>query len=445
MEISKETKTNSISGIQFGSPYLGNKLVRTVLYLLSILSTCILMVSFITLIPRHNSIAEPSYWYEIILPQSIGLLSKTTMMILSCSILTETNSFVSTRFFLKIYLSIFLFWALCYFICYSFWTIFLSNNHPMPLVGLICYYPTQIVSILLFMVLLPADLRSAREFKEKLKMFILYEFGWILSSFIRQPLSFIFRSLEDTDVQCLMAIVIPATKMITKFMLSKFMNKIDRSEKEKGNVLLGAHVNFVFGLFVATKLTGSRISTVICICGVEFLLQLKMGYEITRLKKKIDIHENEHLMAEKRRASMKLVLAELCEGLTPLAYAFSFAMSYFGPNARLIGNVGSGIWQYRAVDDVLKMFMVLIGMFIMDIISLLLIATFIWIRAKVNIFQEFYEALQKYWYILAILLSNLNYFYFFSNDINHAVDMTFKFCWTLEEEKFNKTCEALNA
>ena len=444
MDLLKEIKTNDIFGILSRFPYLENKLVRAVFYLLSILSTCILMVSFITLIPRHNSIVEPSYWFEIILPQSVGLLLKTTMMILSCSILTETNSFVSARFFLKIYLSIFLVWVLCYFISNSFWTIFLKHNYPMPLVGLICYYPIPIGSILFLLVLIPADLRSAREFKEKLKMFILYEFGWILSGFIRQVLSFIFRSLEDTDLQCLMAIVIPATKMVTKLILSKVMNRIDRSEKEKGNVLLGAHVNFVFGLFVATKLTGSRISTVICICGVEFLLQFKMGYEITRLKKKIDVHENENLQMEKRRASMKLVLAELCEGLTPLAYAFSFAMSYFGPNARLMGNVGSGIWHYKAVDDVVRTFMVLIGMFIIDMISLILIATFIWIRANFNIFQEFYRALQNHWYILVILLSNTNYFYFFSNDINNALDMTFQFCWTLKEQKYNKTCEAFD-
>ena len=155
MDLLKEIKTNVIFGILSRCPCLENKLVWAVFYLLSILSTCIFMVSFITLIPRHNSIVEPSYWFEIILPQSVGLLLKTTMMILSCSILTETNSFVSARFFLKIYLSIFLVWALCYFICNSFWTIFLKHNHPMPLVGLICYYPIQIGSILFLLVLLP--------------------------------------------------------------------------------------------------------------------------------------------------------------------------------------------------------------------------------------------------------------------------------------------------
>ena len=70
---------------------------------------------------------------------------------------------------------------------------------------------------------------------------------------------------------------------------------------------------------------------------------------------------------------MKLVLAELCEGLTPLAYAISFSMAYYGPNAELLGNIKSDYWHYEAVQDVSWTFLVLLGYFQLTLSSLHLI------------------------------------------------------------------------
>ena len=262
----------------------------------------------------------------------------------------------------------------------------------------------------------------------------------ISGSTAKQALKAMFQKLADTNFQCIMAVLIPMSKVSTKLALSKIMDRVERSEKESANVLLASRVNFTYGYFVATKLAGARIITMICIVVIDFLMQCKMSHQIIQLGKKVDVHENEKLLENRRRASTKLVLAEMCEGLIPLAYALSFAMSYYGPNAKLIGNVGADIWQYKANEDVFKTFMVLSGLFILDLISLLLNATFIWNCAQFNMFPEFSNILQKHWYIIAVLLADTNYIMFFSNDINHALDMTFQFCWTLGEERFNGTC-----
>ena len=52
---------------------------------------------------------------------------------------------------------------------------------------------------------------------------------------------------------------------------------------------------------------------------------------------------------------MKLVLAEIVEGLVPLAYAIGFAMAYYGPNGHLVGNVLTDMWAYEKVEDVGKL------------------------------------------------------------------------------------------
>ena len=142
---------------------------------------------------------------------------------------------------------------------------------------------------------------------------------------------------------------------------------------------------------------------------------------------------------EKKKAITKLVLAELFEGLVPLAFAICFAIAYYGPNAKLLGNVQNGYWQYKAVDDVSRTFLVMSGMFTMDLLSLFLNAIILWLSCKLNIFKEICSVLQKYWYIMALKLTNNAYLYFASNDVNLAMDLTLKFRWITNDKNFNST------
>ena len=48
---------------------------------------------------------------------------------------------------------------------------------------------------------------------------------------------------------------------------------------------------------------------------------------------------------------IKLALAEIIEGVTPIYYAIWFAMAYYGPNGTIIGNVKSNLLGYSQVDD----------------------------------------------------------------------------------------------
>ena len=117
-ENSKEENNENEDSKSESFSFSNQMICRNGLQLIGILGVSLSAVSFLTLIPRHNSILEPEYWFEMLLPAAAGCLLASLMMILSCSILTETNSFVSIRFILKISLLRFLIWAACYCICY---------------------------------------------------------------------------------------------------------------------------------------------------------------------------------------------------------------------------------------------------------------------------------------------------------------------------------------
>ena len=114
-------------------------------------------------------------------------------------------------------------------------------------------------------------------------------------------------------------------------------------------------------------------------------------------------------------------------------------MAYYGPNAKIFGNVGNGYWQYKVVDDASRTFLVMFGLFAFDFICLTLNASIIWIYSNSNIFVEFCSVFQKYWYFMALKLANNIYFDFLSNDVNLGMDMTFTFDWIAGDGYFPNT------
>ena len=123
----------------------------------------------------------------------------------------------------------------------------------------------------------------------------------------------------------------------------------------------------------------------------------------------------------------------MCEGLVPLAYAVSFAMAYYGPNANLLGNGENNFWPVKVVEDVSWTFQVMLGLFLMDLVCLSLNSSILWIFCKVNLFKEFCLALRKYWYILAVKMTNDVFLHFFYKDVNVANDISGKFVWIRNE------------
>ena len=104
-----------------------------------------------------------------------------------------------------------------------------------------------------------------------------------------------------------------------------------------------------------------------------------------------------------------------------------FLWPFTGPNGYLFGTV-------RNVDDGSRTFTVMVGLFAIDLISLLLNSTIVWNCCKINLLDEFCTVMQNYWYIMALKMINNIYIYFFFSDLNLGGDMTMKFDWITRNE-----------
>ena len=80
-------------------------------------------------------------------------------------------------------------------------------------------------------------------------------------------------------------------------------------------------------------------------CACPFHITLPTVLSIyTRKKNPANIEKQMELLQD-------LMVNEIVEFMVPLSYLTCFSVAYYGPNANLIGNVGSSQWQFVAVDD----------------------------------------------------------------------------------------------
>ena len=336
------------------------------LHVFTILLGCGLSMSMMTLIPRHDSILEPVYWFEIIFPAGFWIIFVTSVMIQDWWILMERDSMVPIWSYLKVISTTFLGWLMVFCTCSITWIKILDYKPPMPKIGVICGFPTLIFGFVAVQMFVPNDFNGMQESKRKSYKIVIYQLFWLIVPVVKNVLSNIFEELRNSDAQCVIAFLVPMAKRCTNLVLSKVMKKMVGTNSETASVSLMVSINFHYGLWVAITLVGARSTTMVCTVAVEFLIQMSMCYQIVKLHKKVMALENDQARMDKQKTVLKLLLAELTEGLIPLAYAIGFSMAYYGPNGQLIGNVRNGYWQYQIECDASWTLLVMFGLFSLD-------------------------------------------------------------------------------
>ena len=98
----------------------------------------------------------------------------------------------------------------------------------------------------------------------------------------------------------------------------------------------------------------------------------------------------------------ELTLTERIETLVPLTYMICFAITYYGPNAEIIGNFKLDLWQFRPVLDIgsyLKNVFILFGF---DFMSLVVNGIILGTTCNINIFKFCRNIQSEFWLIMAV-------------------------------------------
>ena len=399
-----------------------------------ILLACILNTSIVTLIPRHNSILYPNYWFETIFVFILAYCINTTAnVLLELFVFTRVHELLSVRNILKIFLICSLSFTLTYSLCCFIWNICIGYNHPLPFIGL-CGITVEIVILLMAKFLFPLSLMKEEKMKKKIKYYIFYRIWIIVLELQNNAISFIFRILSS-DLQWIVAILIPIVRSANSFVVSKIVEKGIGTHDDLSQCLVVTTIKNLYAYYVAIQLSSASISTVYFMLFVELGLNLFGCYEVIRSKRKSeDVAGNnvDQLNSKLNVEMMSLSIGEFIEAFVPLTFGIGYATAYWGSNSDLIRNVGNDYFGGE-IKDRFQIYFVMFQLFSIDVISVALTAACLQHFCKISFFQECCNMLNKYWILLTIKLSGNLAMYFLYNDINFAMDYSLLFTWTSDD------------
>ena len=405
------------------------------MYSLLILFACVLYTSVLTLIPRHNSILYPDYWYEAMI-LFVGIsVRNTALTVTELYIFTNAKDLLSKSVVLKLCFVIWLLFSIPYCVNYLFWTHYFGFHHPMPFIGAACGLFYDLMMLITFWLVVPKSLKNQENFRQQIKFYVLYRF-WMIILIIQTNVLQTISRIISPSLQWILSVLIPTSVRGNSWVVSKIASKVPETNLEMLNNLVNTTIMIVFTVFITTRLSSLNDLTVYSILFVSFVIHLKGLYDILKFHNKTKIEnrslENHNLQSRQMERVEMLILSEFIDGISPLAFAIGFATAYYGYNATLIRNVRNDYFGGKIIQNVEHFYLVMFQMFSIDVIAMLLSAILLYFYGKINFFREFCIVMKKYWIILIVKLPVIA-MHFGYNDINLGMDYTMNFLWLTDD------------
>ena len=358
-----------------------------------------------SLIPAHDLVQFPEYWYEILFHGSLTAISGYC---LNCCF---SGYFMNLRYTFKIsnVLIICLIGiGLCLFalvLSYVCWTKVFAYQYPIPFLGLaltcILTYPFCIMIWYNF----PREWRQNKEFKKRMKYCISY---WSLQYsivIIYRLIAYVLRNFQQqSQYQPLISLLLILTREVSMWLGNKLLEKTSAGDIVRAITILKYQI-FVSHAIVLCTVVGSYISnaTSWVLIGSDFCLNILVCIRLINARRKTPqrIHHQIKLLQD-------LTICELVEFQTPLSFMIVYVVTYYGPNSCLFGNISNDYWAYEAIDNIGKDLENMMNLFLVDFLSIIISAIALWYTCKIDIFKSLRELQKEFWPGFCVIIgSNL--------------------------------------
>ena len=373
---------------------------------ISIIAFCLILSSPLILVPQHNAIKTPKYWYEgIIVVQFSYTITATLYRMMSCKILFSLECFTSYRSFLLIYstqLVSMVMFTLAYFVIF---VLYLHYDPPLPFGGIIGYL-SYYVSATAIWYSIPHEKRIEPLVRKQFKVYLAYiGFNHVIFSIVFKLYTMIFKE-APADMQWIVGIGLPIIREVGSWLRVRMLH-LAFDEKSSNLInLIGMNVGHTFYVSVALGTFATEFTGYI-VLSIDFATNIYNAIRISRLYAKINSKSmnNAKSSEEKRIALTDLALVEIIEFIVPLVYIITLIVALFGPNSSILGNYGNGYWTYRKIESLDKYVFTAIEMFAFDFCSFIVTGLILWKYCSVNFFLEICKQMKTSWLLIAITLA----------------------------------------
>ena len=363
----------------------------------------------VTIIPMHNHIHFPNYWWEPLFPFSFANgIFLTVNGLLECYMVFNLPFLKTTKTFIRLFIMTVLGSVIPFLVGRLIWTDVLSNNYPMPFLGLFVFVFFNSWHFLALWFEFPGKLRSNKIMRKRIWAYMLYRLWFVFHGIQLLGLNMLMGKLSKYW-QWIMSVIFPIHREINSLVLTNLLKRTANDMRVHPfipKIIVTISLNIVHAFFVAVVIsTLATKLTAFCILGVDVLINFHDTYKVVKIKTTVsseNSHETQEMKIKRAEKSIELIGIEIIEMLVPLTYIITFLMDYYGPNAEIIGNIGNSDFHYKEVSDLLGFMGDLTGMFVIDLIGCVVSGLILWKYASVDLMSEAQKILKLFWALISI-------------------------------------------
>ena len=379
-----------------------------VFYISLVLILYFLFTSPVLIFPQHNSIQFQEYWYEpIILGIFTIILTYCIDTLVAIKYYFKADSHFRIKLFVQLYFSTAILWVGIHVLCHYIWTVAIGYRHPMPLSLIPAYIPFMIHYLLLYFIFSQGN-SWHRHFSLRFKALIKSRLWCILIDIQYKGLNVLFNMLHP-GIQWVLAFILPlireANYNILVYIMFEAPKIIDSGEE---NLVIGMYG--YSALYVAIRLgqTTTNITSILILL-VDFSINMHSYHQIINLHRSsvpTTQFVSTRFLKIREFALTKLVLTEIIEILVPLSYLITMLLAYYGPNAEILGNIQFGCWQFQQIEDIGKVAIAIMTMFLIDSSSLLIGCFWLWKSCSINFLDKMFKVIRERWDAIVGIIAN---------------------------------------
>ena len=388
------------------------KLRNLPICLLILLSS--ILLSFPTiLLPQHDGVKAPGYWYELMVDVNLTFnLSWVLAVFYDGKNILKITSVSKVGSCMRLYVASALSFDVIYYISHLIWTSGLGYNYPIPFANLAVYLSSFVFLVTLWYEF-PGELRKDEEQRKRIFAYILCYLWYAIVGLQKNGLRMMFVKIP-LSLQWCMAIVLPLYRKLNMVIMNNLVARWVSATSIKDLLVAKSYVNIYincnYALFIAISIGSiASLTTSYCILTVEFIINLKNCWKIINLnrRKGRNFQIIQKFKERQEETIVMLALTEILEILVPLAYTMTFVLAYFGPNSEILGNIGNDYWQYKAIENPTKILSTIFQMFCFDTASAIIGGLLLWNFADVNLWKEFNKVLTSFWPLIALRIAQI--------------------------------------
>ena len=365
---------------------------RCGVYCFLILISASLLSLPITMFPRYDLIQFPGYWPQELLPYTLICTAFSMHHMFETFLVTNNHEFLSARVLMMYLIIVSLLVHTEYISINILWIYYFKYHPPTPYIGQMCSVGLITSMCLAIWLLRPNSVRSDKHHRKRLKWYLVLLLTRVA---IYQGYLFIATLFEkfSNKYQVVLAFTTPLMKYGNNWIQTKIVenSKGDNSSSAKFSVNCNVACTHALYLAIVIGSTATNLTSLV-VCGLDAFLGILLCIKIYRQCK-----NPKTLSEDLRKCIEALVTKETLELLLPVSYCIIFALSYYGPNAEILGNVKADLWQYTKVEDI-KTPLTKLGLFLLfDILRISAAAGVLWLTCKIDFFHEYCRLMGIYW------------------------------------------------